>query len=245
MKTPGVLRIIRFCFTVSVVAGWGGESPTAQEKPKTLLLWQNGGIGQKEQLLDSTLSAQSKILPEPKSEGTALALSLAGTLVPIAVGMAILAQHGFGSSQLTRYYASGQVLYHYEERPKVAVPFALIAGGAIFGPSLGYLYGGQGEHALTGAAIRYGVYVGTVMATQAAIIVTTALHLKPKDRRKIIHRTAAIGGSLSLVAAIVDIVRVPVSVRKRNRVLQANALTITPAYFAQHGAPGVKLQIRF
>ena len=54
MKAKTMLRTVRFCLPVVMVAVWGGTVPSAQEKPKTfLLLKQNVGIGQKKLIADT------------------------------------------------------------------------------------------------------------------------------------------------------------------------------------------------
>lgn len=245
MKKRKKFEAARLCFPVILLIFCAATSLGAQEKPKSPLPKQEN-----ERFLANPGSAVlfpgfEQTLPKRKSEKTALVLSLAGTLVPIAAGTSAWAKHGFKRDQLGRYYASGPVLFYYRGPSTPIAPFGLIASGAIFGPSLGYLYGGLPERGLDEAARRYGIFVGTIMAAQAAQIITTWRHTKPRVARQIISGISIAGGGLLLITAAIDVAKTPGSVQKRNRILQARTLSVTPAFFAQHGAPGLNIQLQF
>ncbi|MCI0330502.1 MAG: hypothetical protein L0196_06060 [candidate division Zixibacteria bacterium] len=219
MKTQSMLKIIRFCLPGVLAAAWWGTTLHAQEKP-TILLWHNGELGQKQQLLDSSFSTPNRIIPDPKSEGTAVALSLGGTIVPITLGL-VVATQGPNDAGI--------------------VPGVVLMGsGVVFGPSLGYFYGGRPGRGLSGIGIRLGLSAATLGATYIAGTST--------DGWDGLDRAAVaffIGSGVVAAAAVADVLLVPKAVRKHNRSLQEKALTIAPAYFAQHGAPGVKVQVQF
>ncbi len=212
MKTQKILRTVRFCLPLVLVAVWGGTALTAQEKPKALLLWQNGEIYRKNMGLDSLFPGQIQNAPKLKSEKTAFALSLFGTLLPTVSGFASL------------YGNTGDV-----------TPFIIFGSGLVFGPSLGYFYGGRVGRGITGIGIRAGLAAATVVAADEA----------GKSGGWGGAIAASIGSGVVFVAGVVDIASVPGAVRKHNRLMQEKALVVTPAYFAQHGAPGVKVQIQF
>jgi hypothetical protein len=138
MKVQQLLRIVRFCLPVVVVVVWGGATLTAQEKPKTLLLWQNGGIGQRDADTAHLIPTQERAALKLKSPNTAYALSLTGYYVPvIAATVIILSTYRFD--------------FPFGPDPDKAgtrrAADILLLSGAIFGPSAGYFYGGCADRA--------------------------------------------------------------------------------------------------
>jgi len=216
MKTQVILKIIRFCLPVVMIAVWWGTTLHAQEKP-TILLRHNGELGQKRQLLDSSFSTPNRIIPDPKSEGTAFVLSFAGTLIPSLAGWLDMHSDDGGVNS-----------------------FVMFGSGLVFGPSLGYFYGGRPGRGLSGIGIRLGLSAATLGA--AFIAGSSTDGWDGLDRAAVAFY---VGTGVVAAAALADVALVPGAVRKHNRSLQEKAFTITPAYFAQHGAPGVKVQLHF
>ncbi|MCI0330501.1 MAG: hypothetical protein L0196_06055 [candidate division Zixibacteria bacterium] len=193
------LKIIQFCLPGVLAAAWWGTTLHAQEKP-TLFLWQNGGIGQKEQRADSVNIFQKMDALNLKSETKAFNWSLWGTLAPSAT-------------------------------------LILLPVGLWVGPSMGYFYGGMSGRGWIGIGIRT-----AGMAAAVPAFISGWDGLNPDGAAQAL----ATGGALLFWgSAIYDIATVKSAVRKHNRSLQEKALTITPAYFAQHGAPGLKVQVQF
>jgi len=230
MKTRKTLRAIRFCLLVIMVAVWWGTALFAQEKP-TILYWQNGGIGQREQLEDS-----ASLLFEPrelklKSANTALALSLGGTLIPIGVGTAMT---------ITATDFNGPP-YEVKNEGAYLAGAILSACGVYFGPSFGYFYGGRSDRAWKGIGIRFGL----AMATYAVTVATVGQTIDGPEEETTAGIVALVGGGFVLAHAVYDIAKVKGAVRKHNQRMQEKAWIVTPAYFAQHGSPGLELQIKF
>ncbi|MCI0330500.1 MAG: hypothetical protein L0196_06050 [candidate division Zixibacteria bacterium] len=225
MKTQRTLKIIRFCLPGVLAAAWWGTTPHAQEKPAAVLLWQNGGIGQKEELTDGLNSSQRPKVQNLKSENKALALSLLGSLIPATVGVtsAIAMPAGVAPVPGAESDAWKNV--------------GLLVGysGLIVGPSLGYFYAGQVRRGLVGVGIR--------VASGAALV--RGLKIYNDGGSDFGTALYSLGSVFLLYSIIDDITSVKGVVQKRNRSLQEKTVTITPTYFAQHGAPGLKVQLQF
>ncbi len=209
MKTRKTPNAIRFWLPVILVAVWWGTPLFSQEKPKTVLLRQKGGI----QFANADVPTPAPLAPALglKSENTAWLLSLGGTLLPVGMGFASI-----------DYSPDGP------EDESIA-PSLLILSGAVFGPSLGYFYGGRPGRALTGIGIR--------VAGTAAMVGAVAASWDNPDASGA-GALALVGLGLFVASPIYDIATVKGAVRKHTRTLPDNALTITPAYFAGYRAPG-------
>ena len=216
MKTRKVLQVIRFCLPVVMVTVWG-VGLTAQERPETLLLWQSGGIAQRDPDSDTLRPAEIPSSLHSKSVRKALRLSVLGTFVPIFSGLA----------------ADG--LFHIDKDNQLKT--ILIGGGLVVGPSLGNFYGGRTDRAILGIGVRLAIIELTTTAAENEAKKAELVNLAPF--------VYVIGSTFLLTAIIYDLSTIEKAVGKHNRSLQERALTIAPAYFAQYGAPGVKLQIQF
>jgi len=100
-------------------------------------------------MLASAVAAEAKEISGMKSAGTATLLSLAGTLVPITMGIVLQSAGSSGGDGSPL----GGVLLSY---------------GLFFGPATGYWYAGNSTDGLKGAGIRLGILLATG-ATIAAI----------------------------------------------------------------------------
>jgi len=217
MKTQKALKTIRFCLPVVMVTMWDGASLTAQEKPETLLLWQNVEIAQRDPDPDTLRPAEIPFLFNSKSERKALRLSFFGTLVPVFTGLAV------------------DGLFHIDNDNQLKK--LLIGGGIVLGPSLGNFYGGRADRGILGIGVRFAIIEWTTVAAENEAEEAGFVNFAP-----FIY---VIGSAFLLMAIIYDLSTIERAVRKHNRSLQEKALTITPTYFAQHGAPGLKIQLNF
>lgn len=142
--------------------------------------------------------------PELKSENTALAYSLTGTLMPI--GTIILA-----------------------------------GPGLIVGPSLGYFYAGMPGRAWSGIGLRI---LGVGGMASSFIICGWDCGPGQSGYNEAWAVFLASAGIVT-VSAVYDIATVKAAVRKRNDSFMKLADTVTPVYFAESRAFGVKLVYHF
>lgn len=151
------------------------------------------------------------------SPGTALGLSLTGTLAPVAVG-AIMWAAADGSRETDR-----------------GGPALVIAGGLILGPALGYFYGGRTGHAVGWTAIR----TGLVLASFAPAFAICGWGC---SRREFAYDAAwlvvATGTGLAAAAAAYDIVRLEPSLTSEH----SASVSLVPTYGR---GPGLALQVAF
>ena len=145
----------------------------------------------------SALATQEPELYGERSPGVALALSLVGTAIPIAVSL----------------------------RGNDGAAYALMAGGLVLGPVVGYVYAGEAWRGMAHAGVRAAV-LGVTFGS--ALIIRD-----PNDDRK--NRgllvTLVLGGALATtVLTVLDINRVDDRVRARN---QGVAASLRSAYFAE------------
>lgn len=154
MNVEKLVRMLQWCLPLALTAVWSGAPLVAQEKPSTLLLRRTAEVGV--QFSDTGDFPPTPLAPPMalKSEKTALQLSLWGTLIPVSVGTALLV--GMGNEE------SGP-----ESGASAFPPLILLTTGYLFGPSLGYFYGGRPGRAWTGVGIRV-VGTGAIIAAIAA-----------------------------------------------------------------------------
>jgi hypothetical protein len=114
--------------------------------------------------------------------------------------------------------------------------------GIIVGPSLGYFYGGMPGRAWTGIGLRV-VGVGGVVSS----FVICGWDCGPKDSSYDIAWAVFLAGAgLTVGSAIYDLADIKPAVRKRNEKLKSGPeISISPTYFADAGASGFRLTIRF
>ena len=98
-------------------------------------------------MLASAVAAEAKEISGMKSADAAMLLSLAGTLVPITMGIVLQSAGSSGGDGSPL----GGVLFSY---------------GLFFGPATGYWYAGNSTAGLKGAGIRLGI----LLATGATIV---------------------------------------------------------------------------
>ena len=225
MKTRRTLKAIYFSFPV-IVATVGNALLYAQERVNTLTGFQNGwiGYGVPHESHSSSLDESRNL--KLKSENTALALSLGGTLIPMGVGTAlVLAATDANSIKSEGSYLAGNILF---------------ASGLYFGPSLGYFYGGRSDRAWKGIGVRFVIALATSVGTVLLLQTFEGL-----DVASVTFAASMVGGMFLLASAIYDISGVKSAIRKRNQFLRDNALTITPTYLVEHDAPGFKVLVSF
>ena len=177
-----------------------------------------------------TVMAPLNDVPGLKSEGTASLLSLAGTLLPIGLGVAMDTQG-----------ATGQLL---------------IATGLFFGPAAGYWYGGASGRGWKGVGIRFGIAFAAVLTVTAICsgdncgrTGSIGLDLSGAE---VVGAIVLLGASVAIVgSAISDIAKVDGHVRNYNQGLRAERerqvrLSLAPiASPAGGGTVGVVGQVRF
>jgi hypothetical protein len=98
-------------------------------------------------MLASGVAAEAREIAGLKSESTATLLSLAGTAVPITLGI-ILANSG-------------------DDGGASSLGLALVSYGIYFGPATGYWYAGNSGAGWKGTAVRLGISLATVGITAA------------------------------------------------------------------------------
>jgi hypothetical protein len=162
----------------------------------------------------------------PKSRNTALTSSLLCTLVPAAVGGALIL-HGSNSGQT--------------DNTEALAGLAIGSAGIILGPGAGHVYAEKTGRFWRGVAIR-----GIAASITAAISFSAS-----KNSFSIGEGVAqalmalAVGGSICLGSAIYDISTVGTSVDDYNKERGFSSLTLRPTYIAAHKAPGLMLTMSF
>lgn len=151
------------------------------------------------------------------SPGTALGLSLAGTLVPVALGT-IMWAGADGSSETD-----------------TGGPALIIAGGMILGPALGYFYGGRTGHALGWTAIRGGLVLASFVPAFAICGWGCSQGDGAYNAAWIVVAT---GTGLALGAAVYDLVRLKPALTRR----QPAPVSLVPTYTT---GPGLALRVTF
>jgi hypothetical protein len=166
-----------------------------------------------------------------KSPGTAGALSLWSTLVPVAAGSAWASNSRMGAAQL-----------------------ALIGSGIVIGPSVGYFYGGCSRKGLSGTIKRMAV------AAFTAVVFESTREKEKDDIRKgwgsididwggiVGSAVGIIGCSIVAIHAVSDLAGVKNVVEESNQSLACRArinVSLTPAYFSDSDAAGMQLLVNF
>jgi hypothetical protein len=133
-----------------------------------------------------------------ESPGSAFAIGLGATVLPVAGGLALL------------------------ERPPGAV--ILIGSGLVLGPSIGYWSGGMGGHAFRGFLLRTGLAVAT-LAASVAICGDCAQHDDSYDDALI---ALGVGGVIIASLAGIDVGRTPENVRAHQASRRGAAVRLVP-----------------
>ena len=168
-------------------------------------------------------AADSTSTASPKSKRTALTHSLLWTIVPVAVGVAMMSNKhsdplGAGVASL----------------------------GLVLGPGTGHAYAGEMRRFWGGAAIR-GLVISSSVLLTAAIVKNSSEDGWQEGLSKFMLAlgVVGIGGTVCVVSAIHDIATVSRSVDKYNSSHGFADVRITPTYSVNHRAPGVKLTLSF
>ena len=159
-------------------------------------------------LLAGTVAVLAAQKPEPygaKSPGVARTLSFLGTAVPIAASFA---------------FAEGVF-------PDAVG--ALLVGGVVLGPVLGYVYAGEPGRGMAQAGIRAAVLAGTVGAMGISGWSTQEIGLPAM--------LVTAGGVATTVLAVRDIIQVGDRVRAGNQRLAA--FSVRPTYFPESRSAGL------
>lgn len=168
---------------------------------------------------ESQNAEESQTKPGLKSETKAFNLSFFGTLIPVGLGAASLAVDRSGVATL------------------VLVPI-----GIIIGPSLGYFYAGKSGRGLATAGLRFLLIPGVALASFATCGWDCGEGDSGYDAAWII---LIVGEALVVASAVYDIATVKKAVRKRNLAWGDKNWIIAPKYFAESGAGGVEIKIKF
>ncbi len=193
------------------------------------LLLLSGVAGGNDQVPGKPLSTVA-----PKSKRTALTRSLVWTLVPVAVGGALIL-HGQGNAQIGSDLGSGQT-----DDTETLAGLAIGSAGIIFGPGTGHACAGQ-----------MGRFWGGVIIRGVGASLTTALVTSASDNSSldvaIMQGVIAlvVGGSICLTSAIYDIATVGRSVDKYNHSHGFSDLRVRPQYFAATRAVGFNVSMSF
>ncbi len=161
----------------------------------------------------------------PKSPGKATRLSTFATLAPLCLGLQLTKNDGLASS----------------------VGGTMAVAGVLFGPSVGYFYGGCGRRGMTGIAVRVGFSaLGAIAATQAEWPNLISLSGDSGEPNAAAQLTA-VAFTLVFVDMVLDIVQVSRAVRRQNVLRARQAPMATPLFQAPFGSqrPAVGLRIRF
>lgn len=154
---------------------------------------------------------------KPKSEPTAVALSLLGTVVPIALGAVSSDQEGSMSSLLLFY-------------------------GVYFGPGTGYFYAGRSGRVLAGAGMRLGIGLVALVAVVASC---GDDWLFGCDDSGAANAAAILGLGGMAASALYDIVSAGRAVREWNARHEAPRVTLTPRIDPATRSRGLAVRVTF
>ena len=136
------------------------------------------------------------------SEITALAVSLAGTLVPVAAGAIVWL------SQQDEVFPDGTT-----RAPERAGPALLMASGIVLGPAFGYWYSGQSGRGWRTVGLRTGLFLLSFIPAFAICDLDCGVGDSEYD---VAWLLVATGAGLGAASAVWDIARVKGSVQKEN-----------------------------
>ena len=163
-----------------------------------------------------------------KNPQKAFLLSLGHTVVPVVTGFVIL-NNGVNDSPATKITAG-----------------ALIAYGALVGPSIGLYYAGSNEKASGGILGRLGA---TALSTVGAywdlyVGLGNAFDYSGNHHISETMPLAMFYSGIILLtgSAVLQIVKAPAEARKHNRMIH---LSIAPTWYPREKAPGLALNIHF
>ncbi len=186
-------------------------------------------------ILDSfAMGADSTAVPAHKSKRTALAGSLVWTLLPAAVGGAMML-HGQRISPINFGQGSGQT-----NDNETLIGLGIGSLGIVFGPGAGHAYAGRMGKFWGGAAIR-----GLVAPLAFAGAIGIAFSSESGESAVGGIVLIAGAGALFLTSVVYDIATVGKSVDKYNHSHGFSNLRIRPQYFAATRAVGFNVSMSF
>lgn len=191
-------------------------------------------------LLSSAASGNNQVVGKPpstvapKSKSVALASSLIWTLVPAAVGGAMML-HGQRISPINFGQGSGQT-----NDTETLIGLGIGSLGVVLGPGAGHAYAGRMGKFWGGAAIR-----GLVapLAFAGAIGIAIASESDESVAGSIVLVVGA--GTLFLTSVVYDIATVGRSVDQYNRNHSIVGIRFEPGYIARYNAPALCISVRF
>jgi hypothetical protein len=183
-------------------------------------------------------SADSTSDAKPKSKRTALTRSLIWTLVPVAVGGAMML-HGQRISPIGFSQSNGQT-----DDIETLAGLAIGSAGIVLGPGAGHSYARKMGRFWGGVAIRGAAAALTVVLAPSSSSGSSSLSSLDDQIMQVVI-AFVVGGTICLGSAIYDIATVGTSVDGYNDEHSLRSLTLRPTYFASHKAPGVMLTLSF
>ncbi len=186
--------------------------------------------------------------------------SITNLLVPVFIFIVLISHTAFAQENSTSKLQSDTTEIQYVDSFKLKseshafksslygtlVPLPTIVftiPGLVFGPSLGYFYGGMLGRAWKGIAIRSAGVIG-----MASAIAWSFSDFDFGDNNSnsagagILFVTSA---SVIVFSAIYDIAKIKKAVRKSNAALSNARLDIIPKYFSQTNSVGISLNLHF
>jgi len=169
-----------------------------------------------------TSPLQEPQLPELKSEAAAFSLSLLGTLVPLALGTAII--------------ATSDDLYYSDANGSAGS--LLIYTGLYLGPSLGYFYAGRSGRGWASLGLRNGIAMLSVLG----VIAICSGSCEDDSQATAAGVVLLAGGAGVLASAIYDLAKIKGTVRAANEQELASRVAVIPTYSRSDG-PGVRVSL--
>lgn len=181
-----------------------------------------------------------------KSPERAQGLSATSTLAPVAAG--ILWWVFDEPEEVQDYDHYGRLRGSYTKEPDRTGPAVLIISGIMVGPSVGYIYGDCAERGVRGLMMRTGIAALTMAAGGFAAGRGSDAPMS-YDGMAAGLAVAAVGFGMITIHSLYDIGKVRSTVENRNRKLteqrDQTSVTFAPAYFADSGAAGMQLRVKF
>ena len=171
----------------------------------------------------NTGTLQHPELLDLKSERAAFRLSLLGTLIPVALGTAILATNDGGDYSDSNGSLEGFLIY----------------AGLYVGPSLGYFYAGKSGRGLASFGLRNGI---AMVSLVGAIAICPPMDYCDDGQVTAASAIIIAGGVGVLGSVIYDLANVRRTVRERNEQELASRVAVTPTYSRADG-PGVRVSL--
>jgi len=174
----------------------------------------------------------------PKLENKAFLLSLLGTTVPTTAGVVIWAS----DEEIYAYPSS--FIYSPHRNPDRTLPFSLMIGGIVAGPSLGYLYGAPKLSNFDGFLIRGALMAENILVWNRLSTDNTGDFWGAVVFMQFMATIISTGAVV--VLAVKDITQVKEAVREHNRkLLFKNSWNIMPKYFSESQAIGLGIEMKF